>query len=296
MISKTAMITICGRPNVGKSTLTNAFAGEKVAIVSDKPQTTRNRITAVCQRGEVQFVFLDTPGFHKPRTRLGDYMVNVVRQSVADVDAVVLVVEPVASLGPQEKELIRSISGAKVPAVLAINKIDTVEPERLLEVIAVYAGEYDFDAVVPISAQKGDGVEELLEELAKFAVESPALFPEGVTTDQPERQVCAELIREKLLYNLDREIPHGTAVEITRFSERDNGIIDLEATIYCEKASHKGIIIGKHGAMLKKVGEEARADIEQFMGTRVYLQTWVKVKENWRDSQSLLRNFGFTDN
>ena len=295
MISKTAMITICGRPNVGKSTLTNAFAGEKVAIVSDKPQTTRNRITAVCQRGEVQFVFLDTPGFHKPRTRLGDYMVNVVRQSVADVDAVVLVVEPVASLGPQEKELIRSISGAKVPAVLAINKIDTVEPERLLEVIAVYAGEYDFDAVVPISAQKGDGVEELLEELAKFAVESPALFPEGVTTDQPERQVCAELIREKLLYNLDREIPHGTAVEITRFSERDNGIIDLEATIYCEKASHKGIIIGKNGAMLKKIGEAARADIEDFMGTKVFLQTWVKVKENWRDSQSLLRNFGFRD-
>ena len=295
MISKTCMITICGRPNVGKSTLANALAGEKIAIVSDKPQTTRNRITAICQRGDTQFVFMDTPGFHKPRTRLGDYMVNVVRQSVADVDAVVLVVEPVASLGPQEKELIRSISGAKVPAVLAINKIDTVEPERLLEVIAVYAGEYDFDAVVPISAQKGDGVEELLEELAKFAVESPALFPEGVTTDQPERQVCAELIREKLLYNLDREIPHGTAVEITRFSERDNGIIDLEATIYCEKASHKGIIIGKNGAMLKKIGEAARADIEDFMGTKVFLQTWVKVKENWRDSQSLLRNFGFRD-
>ena len=295
MISKTAMITICGRPNVGKSTLTNAFAGEKVAIVSDKPQTTRNRITAVCQRGEVQFVFLDTPGFHKPRTRLGDYMVNVVRQSVADVDAVVLVVEPVASLGPQEKELIRSISGAKVPAVLAINKIDTVQPERLLSVIAAYAGEYDFAAVVPVSAKNGDGVEELLSELSRFAVESPALFPEGVTTDQPERQVCAELIREKLLYNLDREIPHGTAVEITRFSERDNGIIDLEATIYCEKASHKGIIIGKNGAMLKKIGESARADIEAFMGTKVYLQTWVKVKEKWRDSQFLLRNFGFTE-
>ena len=222
-------------------------------------------------------------------------MVEVVRQSVADVDAVVLVVEPVASVGPQERELIRSIRSAAVPAVLAINKIDTVEPEKLLEVIAAYAGEYDFDAVVPVSARKGDGVEELLEELAKFAVESPPLFPEGVTTDQPERQVCAELIREKLLYNLDREIPHGTAVEITRFSERDSGIIDLEATIYCEKASHKGIIIGKNGAMLKKIGEAAREDIERFMGTKVYLQTWVKVKENWRDSQSLLRNFGFRD-
>jgi len=295
MISKTCMITICGRPNVGKSTLANALAGEKIAIVSDKPQTTRNRITAICQRGDTQFVFMDTPGFHKPRTRLGEYMVGVVRQSVADVEAVVLVVEPVASLGPQERELINGIRGSRVPAVLAINKIDTVEPERLLSVIAAYAGEYDFAAVVPISAKNGDGVEELLQELSRFALESPPLFPEGVTTDQPEKQVCAELIREKLLQHLDREVPHGTAVEITRFSERDSGIIDLEATIYCEKASHKGIIIGKNGAMLKKVGEEARADIEEFMGTKVYLQTWVKVKENWRDSRSLLRNFGFSD-
>ena len=295
MISKTAMITICGRPNVGKSTLTNALAGEKIAIVSNKPQTTRNRITAVCQRGETQFVFLDTPGFHKPRTRLGDYMVNVVRQSVADVDAVVLVVEPVASLGPQERELIASIKAANCPAVLAINKLDTVEPEKLLAVIALYSEAYAFNAIVPISAKTGDGVEELLKELDKFAVESPALFPEGVTTDQPENQVCAELIREKLLLNLEREVPHGTAVEITRFSERDDGIIDLEATIYCEKASHKGIIIGKHGAMLKKIGEDARKDIEEFMGTKVFLQTWVKVKEKWRDSNSLLRNFGYTD-
>ena len=295
MISKTAMITICGRPNVGKSTLTNALAGEKIAIVSNKPQTTRNRITAVCQRGETQFVFLDTPGFHKPRTRLGDYMVKVVRQSVADVDAVVLVVEPVASIGPQERELIASIKAADCPAVLAINKLDTVEPEKLLAVIALYSEAYAFNAIVPISAKTGDGVEELLKELDKFAVESPALFPEGVTTDQPEKQVCAELIREKLLLNLEREVPHGTAVEITRFSERDDGIIDLEATIYCEKASHKGIIIGKHGAMLKKIGEDARKDIEEFMGTKVYLQTWVKVKEKWRDSNSLLRNFGYTD-
>ncbi|MFR8287515.1 MAG: GTPase Era [Christensenellaceae bacterium] len=295
MISKTAMITICGRPNVGKSTLTNALAGEKIAIVSNKPQTTRNRITAVCQRGETQFVFLDTPGFHKPRTRLGDYMVNVVRQSVADVDAVVLVVEPVASLGPQERELIASIKAANCPAVLAINKLDAVEPEKLLAVIALYSEAYAFNAIVPISAKTGDGVEELLKELDKFAVESPALFPEGVTTDQPEKQVCAELIREKLLLNLEREVPHGTAVEITRFSERDDGIIDLEATIYCEKASHKGIIIGKHGAMLKKIGEDARKDIEEFMGTKVFLQTWVKVKEKWRDSNSLLRNFGYTD-
>lgn len=293
MISKTAMITICGRPNVGKSTLTNALAGEKIAIVSNKPQTTRNRITAVCQRGETQFVFLDTPGFHKPRTRLGDYMVNVVRQSVADVDAVVLVVEPVASLGPQERELIASIKAANCPAVLAINKLDTVEPEKLLAVIALYSEAYAFNAIVPISAKTGDGVEELLKELDKFAVESPALFPEGVTTDQPEKQVCAELIREKLLLNLEREVPHGTAVEITRFSERDDGIIDLEATIYCEKPSHKGIIIGKNGSMLKKISTEAREDCERFMGTKVFLQTWVKVKENWRDSQTMIRNFGY---
>lgn len=295
MISKTAMITICGRPNVGKSTLTNALAGEKIAIVSNKPQTTRNRITAVCQRGETQFVFLDTPGFHKPRTRLGDYMVNVVRQSVADVDAVVLVVEPVASLGPQERELIASIKAANCPAVLAINKLDAVEPEKLLAVIALYSEAYAFNAIVPISAKTGDGVEELLKELDKFAVESPALFPEGVTTDQPEKQVCAELIREKLLLNLEREVPHGTAVEITRFSERDDGIIDLEATIYCEKPSHKGIIIGKNGQMLKKISTMAREDCEKFMGTKVYLQTWVKVKENWRDSQYLIGNFGYTN-
>ena len=294
MISKTAMITICGRPNVGKSTLTNALAGEKIAIVSNKPQTTRNRITAVCQRGETQFVFLDTPGFHKPRTRLGDYMVNVVRQSVADVDAVVLVVEPVASLGPQERELIASIKAANCPAVLAINKLDTVEPEKLLAVIALYSEAYAFNAIVPNSAKTGDGVEELLKELDKFAVESPALFPEGVTTDQPEKQVCAELIREKLLLNLEREVPHGTAVEITRFSERDDGIIDLEATIYCEKPSHKGIIIGKNGQMLKKISTMAREDCEKFMGTKVYLQTWVRVKEHWRDSDYLISNFGYS--
>ena len=295
MKTKSAMITIAGRPNVGKSTLINRLVGEKIAIVSNKPQTTRNRICGIVTRGDTQLVFIDTPGFHKPRTRLGDYMVNVVRQSVADVDAVVLVVEPVASLGPQERELIASIKAANCPAVLAINKLDTVEPEKLLAVIALYSEAYAFNAIVPISARTGDGVEELLKELDKFAVESPALFPEGVTTDQPEKQVCAELIREKLLLNLEREVPHGTAVEITRFSERDDGIIDLEATIYCEKASHKGIIIGKHGAMLKKIGEDARKDIEEFMGTKVFLQTWVKVKEKWRDSNSLLRNFGYTD-
>lgn len=295
MISKTAMITICGRPNVGKSTLTNALVGEKIAIVSNKPQTTRNRISAVVNRGDTQFVIIDTPGFHKPRTRLGDYMVNVVKESVADVDAVMLLVEPIANIGRQEEELIARIKETGVPAILVINKIDTVEKTELLEVMALYSAAHDFDAIIPMSAKNGEGIDELLAELEKYAQEGPQLFPDDMICDQPEKQICAELVREKLLLCLDKEIPHGTAVEVTRFSERDNGIIDLDVTIYCEKASHKGIIIGKQGAMLKKIGELARVDIEAFMGTKVFLQTWVKVKENWRDSTAQLRNFGFTE-
>ncbi len=294
-MTKTAMITVCGRPNVGKSTLTNALVGEKVAIVSNKPQTTRSRITAIVCRGETQFVLMDTPGFHKPRTRLGDYMVNVVKESVADVDCALLLVEPVASLGPQEEALIERLKQTGTPALLVINKIDTVDRARLLEVMAAYAAAFDFDAILPISARTGDGLEELLDELEKYAVEGPHLFPDDMITDQPERQICAELVREKLLQCLDKEIPHGTAVEVTRFSERENGILDLEVTIFCEKDSHKGIIIGKKGAMLKKIGELAREDIEAFMGEKVYLQTWVKVKENWRDSMAQLRNFGFSE-
>lgn len=295
MISKTAMITICGRPNVGKSTLTNALVGEKIAIVSNKPQTTRNRISAVVNRGDTQFVIIDTPGFHKPRTRLGDYMVNVVKESVADVDAVMLLVEPIANIGRQEEELIARIKETGVPAILVINKIDTVEKTELLEVMALYSAAHDFDAIIPMSAKNGEGIDELLAELEKYAQEGPQLFPDDMICDQPEKQICAELVREKLLLCLDKEIPHGTAVEVTRFSERENGIIDLDVTIYCEKASHKGIIIGKQGTMLKKIGELARADIEAFMGTKVFLQTWVKVKENWRDSTAQLRNFGFTE-
>lgn len=295
MISKTAMITICGRPNVGKSTLTNSLVGEKIAIVSNKPQTTRNRISAVVNRGDTQFVIIDTPGFHKPRTRLGDYMVNVVKESVVDVDAVMLLVEPIANIGRQEEELIARIKETGVPAILVINKIDTVEKTELLEVMALYSAAHDFDAIIPMSAKNGEGIDELLAELEKYAQEGPQLFPDDMICDQPEKQICAELVREKLLLCLDKEIPHGTAVEVTRFSERENGIIDLDVTIYCEKASHKGIIIGKQGAMLKKIGELARADIEAFMGTKVFLQTWVKVKENWRDSTAQLRNFGFTE-
>ena len=293
-ITKSGIITICGRPNVGKSTLTNALVGEKVAIVSSKPQTTRNRICAILNRGDTQFVFMDTPGLHKAHTRLGDYMVDVVRKSVADVDGVMLLVEPIAHIGEPEQELIARIRTLGVPAALVINKIDTVEKEDLLAVMAVYGGVCDWDAVVPISARTGEGVEDLLEVLSRWIPEGPQLFPDDVVTDQPERQVMAEIVREKLLRNLDKEIPHGTAVEVTKFSQRDSGVIDCHVTIYCEKESHKGIIIGKGGAMLKKVSSEARQDMERFMGDKIYLETWVKVKENWRDNPAAIQNFGYT--
>ena len=294
MIKKSGIITICGRPNVGKSTLTNAFVGEKVAIVTNKPQTTRNRICGIKNRGESQFVFVDTPGLHRARTRLGDYMVNVVRESVSDVDAVLLLVEPIPHVGEPEGQLIARIKALGCPAVLAINKADTLEQkEKLLEVIQVYSGEYDFDAVVPISARTGQGVEELLNVLEGYLPEGPRLFPEDMTSDQPERQMMAEIMREKLLLLLDKEIPHGTAVEITRFAERDDEVIEVEATIYCEKNSHKGIIIGKGGGMLKKASTLARQDMEKFMGAKVFLKTWVKVKENWRDNPAAIQNFGY---
>ena len=295
MATKTAMITSAGRPNVGKSTLTNFLVGEKIAIVSNKPQTTRNRICGIVTKEDTQYVFVDTPGFHKPRTKLGDYMVNVTRDSIADVDMTILMVEPIASIGQQEQALLEQLNAKKTPVVLVINKIDTVEKDSLLAVIAAYSQAASFAAIIPISAKTGDGVDELLEQCKQYAVESPFLFPEDITTDQPERQVMAEIIREKLLWTLDREVPHGTAVEITKFTERDNGIIDIDATIYCEKASHKGIIIGKHGDMLKKISTMARNDCERFMGTKVFLTTWVKVKENWRDSDFLVRNFGYRE-
>lgn len=289
------MITIAGRPNVGKSTLTNYLVGEKIAIVSNKPQTTRNRICGIVTRENCQFVFVDTPGFHKARTKLGDYMVSTVKESISDVDMTILVVEPIASVGTQEQALLEQLKASHCPVVLAINKIDTVEKDKLLEVIAVYSEAFKFDAIIPISAKTGDGVEELLNECEKYTVESPFLFPDDLTTDQPEKQVMAEIIREKLLWNLDKEIPHGTAVEVNTFTERDNGIIDLDVTIFCEKASHKGIIIGKNGEMLKKISTQARKDCEKFMGTKVYLTTWIKVKENWRDSDVLVRNFGYKE-
>ena len=293
-IKKSGIITICGRPNVGKSTLTNALVGEKVAIVTNKPQTTRNRICGVRTRGESQLVFVDTPGLHKARTRLGDYMVKVVKESVADADAVMLLVEPIPNVGAPEEQLIARIKTLRCPAVLVINKVDTLDKkEKLLEVIQTYEQAHQFQAVVPISAKTGEGVDELLDVLEGYLPQGPQLFPEDMTSDQPERQMMAEILREKLLLCLDKEIPHGTAVEITRFAERDDEVVEVEATIYCEKNSHKGIIIGKGGSKLKKVSSLARQDMERFMGTKVYLQTWVKVKENWRDNPAAIQNFGY---
>lgn len=296
MITKNIMVTITGRPNVGKSTLANTLTGEKIAIVTNKPQTTRNRIFAIVNREDTQFVFIDTPGFHKARTKLGDYMVKIVNDSVTDVDAIALVVEPVPTVGTQESILIEKIKQSKIPSVLAINKIDTVKKEELLAVIAAYSQVHEFNSIVPISARTGENVDLLLDELGKFAQEGPQLFPDDMITDQPEKQIMAEIVREKLLMCLDREIPHGTAVVVTKFSEReDTEIIDVDVTIYCEKSSHKGMIIGKNGAMLKKIGSLAREDMEKFMGAKVFLQIWVKVKENWRDRDSLLKNFGYSE-
>jgi len=293
-ITKTAMISVVGRANTGKSTLTNTLVGEKIAITSPKPQTTRTRITGVLERGGIQFVLLDTPGLHKPRSRLGECMVRVVSDTIADVDAALMVVEPTLPIRPAEEELMAKLKSLSMPAVLAVNKIDTVKKESLLAVLAAYGAAHDFAAIVPISAKTGEGTEDLLSELAAFALPGCRLFPEGMTTDQPERRLVAEIIREKMLLLLSDEVPHGVAVDIEKFQENDKGVVEIGATIYCERDSHKGIIIGKKGAMLKKIGEQARAELEAFYGTKVFLETWVKVKDNWRDSLGFIRNMGLS--
>ena len=294
-ITKTAVVSVVGRPNVGKSTLTNKLVGQKVAIVSSKPQTTRTRVTGLLNKNGTQYVFLDTPGLHKPRTQLGDYMCKVVTDTVSEVDAAMLVVEPIANIGPAEESLIAQIKAHHMPAVLVINKIDTVKKEELLNVIATYAAAHEFEAVVPISARTGEGLDDLLGELSKYAIEGPQLFPEDMVSDQPERQLVAEIIREKMLRLLDREVPHGVAVGIERWHEREDGLVEINAVIYCEKASHKGIIIGKQGAMLREIGKQARGDIERMLDAKVYLELWVKVKEGWRNNQYQMRNFGYEE-
>lgn len=293
-MTKTAFIAIVGRPNVGKSTLMNALLGEKIAIVSKKPQTTRNRIAGILTEGEEQFVFLDTPGMHKPRTRLGDYMVKTAESTVGDSDAAVLVVEARESVGEIEAGIIAQFRARRLPAILVINKLDAVSPANVAATIAAYAAVFDFDAVIPLSAKNGKGVPTLLAECGRYLKEGPFHFPEDEITDQPERQIVAEVIREKLLRSLDEEIPHGTAVVIEEFTEQE-GLLRVRAEIFCEKNSHKGIIIGKGGATLKTVGTRAREDLERFFDTKVFLDLWVKVKNNWRDSVAGLNNFGYRE-
>lgn len=291
-MTKTAFISIVGRPNVGKSTMMNSIVGEKIAIVSKKPQTTRNRIMGVCTKGETQYVFVDTPGMHKPRTKLGDFMVGETGSAIRDSDIIVLVVEPVPSVGDIELGLIKRIRSSNVPSVLVINKIDTSNPEDIAKTIKAYADAYNFDAVIPLCAKTGKGCDILLSEIDKYTIESDWLFPEDMLTDQPERQIAAEIIREKLLRTLDKEIPHGVAVVIEAFEE-SSSMIKIRAEIFCEKSSHKGIIVGKGGASLKLVGVRAREDMEKFFGIKVYLDLWVKVKENWRDMPNTISNFGY---
>lgn len=293
-MTKTAFIAIVGCPNVGKSSLLNRMLGQKIAIVSDKPQTTRTRIMGVLTKDETQLVFTDTPGFHKPKTKLGEKMIEAVNESISGVDAVLFVTEPSGELRPAEKELIERFKKEKLPVILAINKVDTIpDKEQMMGRILEFSQLYPFEAIVPVSALRGINMNDLEDELMKLAFESVFFFPEDTLTDQPERVIAAEIIREKILRNLDKEIPHGTAVSIEKMREReDSDILDIDAVIYCEKESHKGIIIGKQGATLKKISTRAREDMEKFFQCKINLHTWVKVKEGWRNREGLIHNFG----
>ena len=293
-MKKTGFIAIVGRPNVGKSTLLNTILGEKVAIVSSKPQTTRNRIIGIHTLGDDQYVFLDTPGIFKPRNSLGNFMVKTANSTMQDADAVILVVDTGKPISDIEKNVISYLKRSEIPGVLVLNKIDLYRREQIAETIAAYAALHDFSAVVPVCAKNGKGVDAVLEECKPFLRESEFFFPEDMVTDQSERQVAAEIIREKLLRTLNKEIPHGIAVVIEEFKD-EGSLVSIRAEIFCEKASHKGIIVGKNGEELKRVGSYARADLEAILGKKVYLNLWVKVKENWRDSQRGITDFGYTE-
>ena len=293
-MKRTTFIAIVGRPNVGKSTLLNAIIGEKIAIVSKKPQTTRNRITGIHTVGEDQYVFLDTPGMHKPRTKLGDFMLKTASNTLGGVDAAILVTEAREAVGDIEAGIIARLKADKLPAVLVINKIDAVRPANIAKTIAAYAEAYDFDAVIPIAAKSGKGVDIVVSECERYLNESEWFFSADIVTDQPEKQVAAEIIREKLLRILDEEIPHGTAVTIEEWKEKRDSV-SIRAEIYCEKATHKGIIIGKGGETVKRIGTYAREDIEELLGTKVFLDLYVRVKENWRDSSFNISDFGFRE-
>ena len=287
-----AIVAIIGRPNAGKSTLLNAFTGEKIAVISDKPQTTRNNILGIVNGKGSQVVFMDTPGIHSPKNKLGKFMVKEAENSTKGVDVIVLVVSIYDNPSVNDS-IIENIKNSGVPVILAINKTDTCEKETILPLILSYSEKMEFDEIIPVSALKGDGVKLVYDEILKRLGEGPMYFPEDMITDQPERQIVAEIIREKALWCLDKEVPHGIAVEITEFKENDNGTVYIGATINCEKKTHKGIIIGKNGSMLKKIGQKARIDCEEFFGTKVFLELWVKIKEDWRDSDFLIKQFGF---
>ena len=293
MNTKSAFVAIVGKPNVGKSSLLNTLLGEKIAIVSNKPQTTRTRITGVLTEDVYQWVFLDTPGFHKPKTKLSGHMNKVVTTSVADVDLALFVVEPMGKMTEEELSLVEQFQSRRLPAILGVNKIDLITKEQLLSRIAELSALHPFRAVVPVSVAEGEGISVLMDELRAHTEEGPHFFPDDTLTDQPERAIAAEIIREKILRNMRDEIPHGTAVDIEKMREREEGgILDIEATIYCERDSHKGMIIGKGGAMLKKIASEARADLEAFLDARVNLKCWVKVRDDWRNSEKAIRQVG----
>lgn len=293
---KSGFVSLIGRPNVGKSTLMNCLIGEKIAIISSKPQTTRNKIQSILTTDDMQVIFIDTPGLHTPKSKLGNYMVKSAENTLSNVDIVLYLIEPFEKIKDSDKAILERLKNVKNPVFLVINKIDTVEKPELLKVMEAYSNEYPFAEIIPISALKDKNTEELLKAIRKYIPAGPKYFPEDMITDQPERQIVAEMIREKALYLLQDEIPHGIAVEITSMKPRkDKDITDIEATIYCERDSHKGIIIGKQGSMLKKIGSNARRDIERFIDGSVNLQIWIKVKKDWRDSDFLLKNFGYDE-
>ena len=295
---KSGFVALIGRPNVGKSTLMNKIIGQKVAITSNKPQTTRNKIQTVYTSDEGQIVFLDTPGIHKAKNKLGEYMVNVAEKTFEEVDVILWLVEPDKKMGPGDKHIIEELEKTNIPVILVINKIDSVKKEEVPEIINAYKDAYNFKEIIPASAMRGQNVDTIVQELLNNLPEGPMYYDEDTLTDQPMRQIVAEIIREKALHALNEEVPHGIAVTIEIMKERKTkkGVItDIEATIVCEKDSHKGIIIGKKGAMLKKIGSNARYEIEQQLETKVNLQLWVKVKKDWRDSEFLMKNYGYTD-
>ncbi len=289
---KSGFAAIIGMPNVGKSTLLNTIAGQKIAIISNKPQTTRNKILAIHTTEDYQIVFTDTPGIHKPHNKLGEFMVKVAKESMNEMDVVIFVVDASKPILPMEKEIAKNIDKTGVPAILVLNKVDLVKKEDLLPIIADYSNLHEFSSIVPISAKTGDGVEILLSDIESLLEEGPQFYDEESVTDQPEKQIAAEIIREKMLWLLDKEVPHGIAIEIEKMQECEE-ITKIYATIYCEKASHKGIVIGKNGEMLKKIGQKARVDIEEMLDKKVYLELWVRIKNDWRNSDRMIKNFGY---